>query len=148
MDAVPFWMESRNTAEPIQLSFAFAYSTALSLVPPRITREARTPTIRLVEYAPFPRIEAGHIRCQAHTLDMSSSGMCLLAPNRHPIGTLLHVQVYGVFGNTLREALVRIAWSKPTADEKFLLGVEFIAEAPRTILKARSRFTSSLHQVA
>jgi len=74
--------------------------------------------------------------------------MCLLAPNRHPVGTLLYVQVYGVFGNTLREALARIAWSKPTSDEKFLLGVEFIAEAPRTILKVDPHRKSSLHQVA
>jgi len=108
----------------------------------------RKPTIRLVEYAPFPRIEAGHIRSQAHTLDMSPSGMCLLAPNGHAIGTLLHVQVYGVFGNILREALARIAWSKPTTDEKFLLGVEFIAEAPRTIFKADAHPVSSLRQVA
>lgn len=99
-------------------------------------REPRESIVRLVEYAPFPRIRADQRRAVGFTRDLSPSGMCLGATEALPVGSLLHVVVRCVDGRPTLDSLAQVAWCDRTEEGDVLLGLRLVSEprpAPRFV---------------
>ena len=86
-------------------------------------RERRVDLVRHVRYVAFPRSEPDQRERSGFTRDVSTSGMCLRVEAPERDGSLLRVVVHHVDGRTARESLARIAWSRPTADGAWWLGL-------------------------
>lgn len=84
--------------------------------------------VRLVEYAPCPRVSLGQERRVGFTKDCSASGLCLGAERPEPVGSLLRVVVRDVDGRPTLDSLVRVIWCRPGADQGAWLGLSLVME--------------------
>ncbi len=59
---------------------------------PRLVRKVRREeAVRLVESAPFPRIQRDSRRRHGFTMDLSPQGLCVRAQEVAPVGSLLRI---------------------------------------------------------
>ena len=87
--------------------------------------------VRLVEYAPCPRVSLGQERRVGFTKDCSASGLCLGAERPEPVGSLLRVIVRDVDGRPTLDSLVRVIWCRPGPDAGAWLGLSLVLEVHR-----------------
>ena len=71
-----------------QLALDFAQGGTPPAGAEPLRQEQREEVVRLVEYAPFPRVRADQRRRSAFTRDISPSGMCLGVDFAEPEGSL------------------------------------------------------------
>ena len=113
-----------------QLSLDFGGSG--SAVGARPVRKARREaTVRLVEYAPFPRVHRDGRWRAGFTLDLSPVGACLRGEEAAPVGTLLHVVVRSVDGRPSLESIARVVWSVPGRAGEARMGLAMVAARER-----------------
>ena len=94
-----------------QLSLDFGRTeSTLGSQPARKAR--RVATVRLVEFAPFPRERRDERWGLGFTLDLSSQGACLRTKEAAPVGSLLRVIVRGVRPVLTRRRMR--AWRTPS----------------------------------
>jgi hypothetical protein len=93
-------------------------------------REPREDTIRIVEYAHFPRDAADQRQRLGFTRDFSRSGMCLGADNDEGVGALLKLCVRDLDGRSPEPVVARVVWSSAERDGRFWLGLQLISDAP------------------
>jgi hypothetical protein len=68
------------------------------------------------------------------TRDLSASGLCLRVDTSERVGSLLRVTLRDVDGRPRLESIARIAWSSPTVDGGYWIGLSLIALGrPRAI---------------
>lgn len=126
----------------MQLALDFGGSArggALAMAP---RREPRASVVRLVEYAPFPRVRADQRRAVGFTRDLSTSGMRLGATEALPVGSLLHVVVRCVDGRPTLDSLAEVTWCGADSSGDVLLGLRLVSErrlAPRLVRRAPAR---------
>jgi hypothetical protein len=100
-------------------------------------REERVAVVRHVEYTPFPRVSAHQRGRLAFTRDVSPSGLCLRVEAPECVGALVRVAVHGVDGRPARVAIARVAWSAPTVDGAWWVGLSIVEECARRVLRVR-----------
>jgi hypothetical protein len=112
-------------------------------------REPRPEVVRLVEYAPFPRVSkdsqqrVGYTRAPLALLsdggeyDENASGMCLGADHAEAEGSLLRVIVRGVDGRPTLDSIARVVWCLPREDGRFWIGLALVADGRRQMLGVR-----------
>jgi hypothetical protein len=120
-----------------QLALDFATSEASLERQTPLRREQREEIVRLVEYAPFPRVRADQRKRAAFTRDLSLSGMCLGAEAAEPVGSLLRITVRCIDGRPTQDSLARVAWCRPDADGGVWLGVTVLCDAKRGVTFVR-----------
>jgi hypothetical protein len=82
------------------------------LTAPRSRRKVRREAVvRLVELAPFPRVDRTQGWRRGLALDLSPRGLCLRAEEPAAVGSLLHVLVRDVDGRPFLDAVARVVWS-------------------------------------
>jgi hypothetical protein len=117
-----------------QLALEFGGSAGASgSEPPRKVR--RDTTVRLVEYAPFPRVRRDQRWRHGFTVDLSSRGLCLRAKEAAPMGSLLHVIVRSVDGRPFLDVIARVAWATRGPEGDVRVGLEFVASRRRAPLR-------------
>jgi hypothetical protein len=107
-------------------------------------REERVDVVRLVEYAPYPRVFAHQQGRLGFTRDLSPSGMCLRVEAPERVGSLLRIAVRDVDGRPAREAVARVAWRSGAADGAFWIGLSLVEACPRRPLRARRSVAAPL----
>ena len=108
----------------------------------RSARKARRiATVRLVEFAPFPRVRRDERWSVGFTLDLSSQGACLRTKETEPIGSLLRVIVRGVDGRPTLDSIARVVWSASGSFGEVRMGLSMLAarSAPRAARRPRRR---------
>lgn len=113
-----------------QLAFDFGGSagTGGSWTVRRVRRDA---TVRLVEYAPFPRVHRDQQWRHGFTLDLSPRGLCVRAKVVAPIDSLLRIIVRSVDGRPSLDAVARVTWIARTPQEHPRMGLEIVASRDR-----------------
>lgn len=97
-------------------------------------REQREDVVRHVEYCRFPRASSDQRLRVGFTRDVSRSGLCVRVDTPEPVGSLLRVTLRGVDGRPRLESIARIAWSSPTVDGGYWIGLSLIdAGRPRAV---------------
>jgi hypothetical protein len=104
-------------------------STPAEPVEVPIRREAREDTVRIVEYAPFPRSDSHRRPRTGFTRDLSKSGMCIGVDESEGVGSLLRVCLRGIDGLPERTAINRVVWCSAERDGRFWVGLELMGEA-------------------
>jgi hypothetical protein len=113
-----------------QLALEFGGSAGVAMRSPTARKVRRDAVVRLVEYAPFPRVQRDPGWRRGFTLDLSPRGLCLRAEVAAVVGSLLHVIVRGVDGRPFLDAVARVAWIRERGPVR--IGLEFVAaRAPR-----------------
>jgi PilZ domain len=120
-----------------QLALDFAQGETLPAGAVPLRREQRDQIVRLVEYAPFPRVRADQRRRSAFTRDISPSGMCLGVDFAEPEGSLLRIIVRCVDGRPTQDVLARVEWCRPHPDGHIWLGMSFMGAAPSELRPVR-----------
>jgi hypothetical protein len=119
-----------------QLSLDFGRSeSALRLQAARKAR--RVATVRLVEFAPFPRERRDEQWGVGFTLDLSSQGACLRTKEAAAVGSLLRVVVRGVDGRPTLDSIARVIWHARGNFGEVRMGVSLLASRSRRPLRAR-----------
>jgi hypothetical protein len=109
----------------------------------RAARKARRiATVRLVEFAPFPRVRRQERWHVGFTLDLSSQGACLRTKETAPIGSLLRVIVRGVDGRPTLDSIARVVWSANGRFGEVRMGLSMLAARTRRPLRLVSRKTA------
>ena len=113
-----------------QLAFEFGgnASTGRSRTVRRVRRDA---TMRLVEFAPFPRVHRDQQWRNGFTLDLSPRGLCVRAKMVAPIGSLLRIIVRSVDGRPSLDVVARVAWIARTPGGNPRMGLEIVASRDR-----------------
>lgn len=113
-----------------QLAFEFGGSAGAgrSRTARRVRRDE---TMRLVEYAPFPRAQRGQQWRHGFTLDLSPRGLCVRAKEVAPIGSLLRIIVRSVDGRPSLDAVARVAWVARAPGGHPRMGLEIVAARDR-----------------
>ena len=113
-----------------QLAFEFGGNagTGRSRTVRRVRRDA---TMRLVEYAPFPRVHRDQQWRHGFILDLSPRGLCVRAKEVAPIGSLLRIIVRSVDGRPSLDAVARVAWVARTPGGNPRMGLEIVAARDR-----------------
>jgi hypothetical protein len=93
-----------------------------------VRKEPREESLRIVEYARFPRISPGQRSRIGFTRDVSEAGMCLGADDAEPIGSLLRVTVRSLDGRPRSPSIHRVVWCSTERDGRYWLGLEFVSE--------------------
>ena len=104
----------------------------LALAFDAVTRSWRTPfrsetrrdEVRIVEYAPFPRIGGGEPPRIAFTRDLSPSGLCIGSDHPEAVGSLLRVVIRGADGRPEPPSIGRVVWCEPAGDGRHWIGLE------------------------
>jgi hypothetical protein len=118
----------REVGSQLSLDFGVRESTLGS----RSVRKARrVATVRLVEFAPFPRVRRQERWNVGFTLDLSSQGACLRAKEAAPIGSLLRVIVRGVDGRPTLDSIARVVWSAYGRFGEVRMGLSMLAARSR-----------------
>jgi len=91
----------------------------------------RDATMRLVEYAPFPRVRRDQQWRHGFTLDLSPRGLCVRAKEVAPIGSLLRIIVRSADGRPSLDAVARVAWIARTPGAPPRMGLEIVASRDR-----------------
>jgi hypothetical protein len=124
----------RGDARQLALDFGGSASGLARVRPLRLER--REPSVRLVEWAPFPRVSASQRFAVGFTRDVSATGMCLAVDTALPEGTLLRVIVRGVDGRPALDGLARVRWAREE-DGGFCLGLALLGEVRRGMIRVR-----------
>ena len=107
---------------------------------PRVPRcETREPTVRQVEYAPFPRIRRDEGWSRGFTRDVSRGGACLRTTAGVDAGSLLRVIVHRPDGSTDLDSVGRVVWCREGSDGECQMGVAWLASRPGVKRRAGSR---------
>ncbi len=109
-----------------QLVFDFGGNASAGRPRP-VRKVRRDETVRLVEYAPFPRIQRDQQWRQGLTLDHSSRGLCVRAKEVAPIGSLLRIILRNVDGQPALDGVARVTWSEHTSGGSTRMGLEVVA---------------------
>jgi hypothetical protein len=99
-----------------------------SLSPATLRREPRVDTVRIVEYAPFPRVGAQQGPRIGFTRDISRSGMCIGTDEAEPVGALLRVSVRELDGRSSPPCIERVVWCSRTPEGRHWIGLERLTE--------------------
>jgi len=91
--------------------------------------EVRTDTIRIVEYAEFPRRAADGGLRMGFTRDISASGVCLGADQPESVGSLLRLGIRALDGSSVDARIGRVAWTTQARDGRHWIGVELLTKA-------------------
>jgi len=91
----------------------------------------RDETVRLVEYAPFPRVHRDQQWRHGFTLDLSPRGLCVRAKEVAPIDSLLRIIVRSADGRPSLDAVARVAWVARTLGGDPRMGLEIVASRER-----------------
>jgi len=103
-------------------------------------REEREETIRIIEYASFPRVAPQQQLRVGFTRDLSESGMCLGVDRRERVGSLLRLCVRDVDGHCADAVVGRVVWANSERDGRFWLGLSLITKAlPWNVVKCREK---------
>jgi hypothetical protein len=96
-------------------------------------KEPRESLVRIVEYAPFPRMRGDQRERRGSTMNVSASGMCLAAEILEPVGSLLRLVVRSVTGRPEVEALGRVVWAAvdPAGGPRF--GIALVPDSRRVL---------------
>jgi hypothetical protein len=105
----------------------------------------REETVRLVEYAPFPRVHRDPQWRQGFTLDLSPRGLCVRAKEVAPIDSLLRIIVRSVDGRPALEAVARVAWVARSRAGDPRMGLEIVAARERAPVRVAA---ATLHAAA
>jgi hypothetical protein len=97
----------------------------------------RIATVRLVEFAPFPRERRDEQWGVGFTLDLSSQGACLRTKEAAAVGSLLRVVVRGVDGRPTLDSIARVVWHARGSFGEVRMGVSMLASRTRRPLRAR-----------
>ena len=114
----------REAGGQLSLDFGSFGSSAGSTSLRKVRREA---TVRLVEYAPFPRAHRGERWREGFTLDLSSAGACLRGEEAAAVGTLLRVIVRSVDGRPSLESIARVVWNARGGAGGVRMGIALLA---------------------
>ena len=120
-----------------QLALDFAQGETLPAGAVPLRREQREQIVRLVEYAPYPRVRADQRRRSAFTRDLSPSGRCLGVDFAAPVGSLLRISVRCVDGRPTQDVLALVEWCWPHPDGHFWLGLCLLGGAPAELRRVR-----------
>jgi hypothetical protein len=121
-----------------QLSLDFGRTeSTLGSQPARKAR--RVATVRLVEFAPFPRERRDERWGLGFTLDLSSQGACLRTKEAAPVGSLLRVIVRGVDGRPTLDSIARVVWHRSGRYGEVRMGISMLAARARRPLRAVAR---------
>jgi len=112
-----------------ELSEIEVRSTPAQQVEVPIRREAREDTVRIVEFAPFPRSDSHRTPRLGFTRDLSNSGMCIGVDESEAVGSLLRICLRGIDGRVAKVAVHRVVWCNAQRDGRFWLGLEVMGEA-------------------
>lgn len=126
----------RDAGDQLSLDFGRTEST-LGSQPARKAR--RVATVRLVEFAPFPRERRDERWGLGFTLDLSSQGACLRTKEAAPVGSLLRVIVRGVDGRPTLDSIARVVWHRSGRFGEVRMGVSMLAARSRRPLRAIAR---------
>ena len=96
--------------------------------PGPIRREPRKDTVRIVEYARFPRAGPDRGSRIGFTRDISASGMCVGADEPEPVGTLLRVAIRDLDGRPSRPSIQRVVWCSRARDGRHWIGLERLTD--------------------
>lgn len=96
-----------------------------------VRKVRRDATMRLVEYAPFPRVHRDQQWRHGFTLDLSPRGLCVRAKEVAPIGSLLRIIVRSVDGRPSIDAVARVAWIARSPGGQPRMGLEIVASRDR-----------------
>ena len=110
----------QNGVRQLSLTFGGSEGGSERLVETRM--EIREPTVRRVEYTPFPRVGSDTRMRVGFTRDVSASGMALGVEEPLPVGSLLRVIVQKVDGRPDFDAVARVAWCQE--DPEHAVGTE------------------------
>ena len=94
----------------------------------RIRSEEREETIRIVEYAGFPRIAPQQQLRVGFTRDLSDSGMCLGVDRCEAVGSLLRLCVRDIDGRPAAARVGRVVWTSAELDQRFWLGLKILTK--------------------
>jgi hypothetical protein len=121
-----------------QLSLDFEGGGSVTTL--RSVRKARRiATVRLVEFAPFPRARREERWHVGFTLDLSSQGACLRAKETEPVGSLIRVIVRGVDGRPTLDSIARVVWSANGRFGEVRMGLSVLASRSRRPGRVTSR---------
>jgi hypothetical protein len=121
-----------------QLSLDFEGGGSVTTL--RSVRKARRiATVRLVEFAPFPRARREERWHVGFTLDLSSQGACLRAKETEPVGSLIRVIVRGVDGRPTLDSIARVVWSANGRFGEVRMGLSVLASRNRRPRRVTSR---------
>lgn len=120
-------------ASQLSIDFGVPGST-LGLQAARKAR--RIATVRLVEFAPFPRERRDERWSLGFTLDQSSAGACLRTREAAPVGSLLRMVVRGVDGRPTLDSIARVVWQARGSFGEVRMGVSLLAQRNRRPLGA------------
>ena len=116
-----------------QLAFDFGGNASTGRPRP-VRKVRRDETVRLVEYAPFPRIQRDQQWRHGFTLDLSSRGLCVRAKDVAPTGSLLRIILRNVDGQLALDCVARVAWSAGLPSGSSRMGLEVVArKGPRRV---------------
>ena len=93
-----------------------------------IRKESREESLRIVEYARFPRVSPERRPGIGFTRDVSETGMCLGVDDAEPIGSLLRATVRGLDGRPRSPSIHRVVWCSSERDGRYWLGLELVSE--------------------
>jgi len=114
-----------------QLAFDFGGNASAERSRP-VRKVRRDETVRLVEFASFPRIERGPQWRHGFTLDLSLRGLCIRAKEVAPIDSLLRIILRNVDGQPALDCVARVAWFEHAAGVAPRMGLEVMAsKGPR-----------------
>ncbi len=94
-----------------QLAFDFGGNASAGRPRP-VRKVRRDDAVRLVEYAPFPRIQRDSRWRHGFTLDLSSRGLCVRTKDVAPVGSWLRIILRSVDGQPTLDCVARVAWSE------------------------------------
>lgn len=113
-----------------QLAFEFGGNAGTGRPHP-VRKVQRDETVRLVEYAPFPRVHRDQQWRHGFTLDLSPRGLCVRAKEVAPIDSLLRIIVRSADGRPSIDAVARVAWVARTLGGDPRMGLEIVASRDR-----------------
>ncbi len=91
--------------------------------------EARREETWIVEYTPFPRVDAAEGPRIAFTRDVSASGMCIVSDCPEPVASLLRVVLRRGDGRPEPPSIERVVWWQPSGDGCHWIGLERVSSA-------------------
>ena len=93
-----------------------------------IRREPRRDTVRIVEYARFPRVGPDRGPRIGFTRDISASGMCIGVEEPETVGALLRVAVRDLDGRPSRPSIERVVWCSRDRHGRHWIGLERLTD--------------------
>jgi len=125
----------RGEVSQLSIDFGVPEST-LGLRSARKSR--RVATVRLVEFAPFPRERRDERWSLGFTLDQSAEGACLRTTDAAPVGSLLRVIVRGIDGRPTLDSIARVVWQARGSAGEVRMGIAVLAQRVRRPLRSPS----------